>query len=956
MAGTIAGNVSDFATGTGIEGVTVALYNADGTPFRQGSPLVPVTDDTDASGDWVTASVPDGTYYAFISDATGLYAPQWYYFQQSIGAAQAAAVGAITVAGGNVTGVDTLLVPQLGNPAPPGPLGEVAYGSAWPFDRLLFTNTYSDYLYSTELIATPTDYGKVEVRWTLPLGVWDEVSVVRSFTGPPIYREEGEEIARWSRDNPVFRVLDAGVTPGEFVYYSLFVRDLSGAPKWSRAGVCEAIATKNFGWFDRLWSWLPLHYHSMDSGLAPQNVLTNEAHLVTIGGTGGTFDLDLTIDGTLYSLAAVPFDATADDLKALIVAEGMSSNNIGVTSEVLGAYTAYTVELVGAFAGRSGPFGQLVIDGTNLTGPLASAYVDVIRYGGATAERKTGPLERFVRLFAFELDQIHTEYASLLFARDSGRLPASALPYLAETLGYTWEGGLGHTRMRAVLSRYIELLKTRGTPTGVEDFIYALTGWTAEIVWGDNYIPLSGVMADYTDGNEFWQAFSFADGDSNAFTEITHSAAQLSPDNSTGKSAGGYVALEWTDVTPGVGAPEAWSVPLLIPRDLPTPGATETIVMRFSVWVRREAANTGGTTASLEGNWVGVGPTGYEVLGNGGEFLYQSIDLANPGTTWTELKVFLALPPGGVAVAAVAHIYAVLLDEGDRFYFDNAMWSWGVWDWALADWAIEPPSTWEKGSLQHIYIYPDLYNLWSDPSFTYDATPLGVGATQDLTHGRDGNPAALLTTESFALGSAIHPDLSDPEDLADVMAMTTYWDGAAYVVDDPWKAAPGDTYTFSCYVYPLADLEVFPMLVFSTPADLGAAIVNETFTVANGDVHHGPITTLPANRWTRVTLTAVHGGSASDTAVGAEIVLLGAAGALAYVDDAMLTKTPKAVEYFDGDTYTPYDECSWVGVAGESFSRRYFHRTIRDDALTRALPDWTPMGSSYDLLYEEPPG
>ena len=125
------------------------------------------------------------------------------------------------------------------------------------------------YDYSTEyFIATPTGYGQITLRWSVPNGVWNSFIIIRNPYGYPVDSDDGVQVFQSTNGLPQMYT-DAATGQGREYYYAIFVRDtISGL--WHLSAVTRGMAVKDFNTYKTMWSALPLAVRS-----AARNVLDN---------------------------------------------------------------------------------------------------------------------------------------------------------------------------------------------------------------------------------------------------------------------------------------------------------------------------------------------------------------------------------------------------------------------------------------------------------------------------------------------------------------------------------------------------------------------------------------------------------------------------------------------------------------------------------------------------------
>lgn len=170
-------------------------------------------------------------------------------------------------------------------------------------------------------------------------------------------------------------------------------------------------------------------------------------------------------------------------------------------------------------------------------------------------------------------------------------------------------------------------------------------------------------------------------------------------------------------------------------------------------------------------------------------------------------------------------------------------------------------------------------NLWADkdPSFETDTSYLhvitGCTITQSAAQSRSGTNSALLTATGTG---AFNADVYKPQ------------------VNGFAAVTPGQTYTFSCWVYSNARTSARLQLVWSSVAPVGSG---PAFMAGNTNN-----TTIPLNSWTRVTVTGVAPAGALGVYLNIGTTLTGAANDLFYIDDIQVEVGSKATLFTWGDS------------------------------------------------------
>lgn len=112
-------------------------------------------------------------------------------------------------------------------------------------------------------------------------------------------------------------------------------------------------------------------------------------------------------------------------------------------------------------------------------------------------------LQRIVRLLGYEFD-LHRTYASTVGDMwDMDKLSARLLPERGESLAQPMEGASGDKRYRNLIGNLLFLRKMKGTQTGVEGFLTALTGYKCVAYVGPNLI-LTDNNSEFTTSAGTW--------------------------------------------------------------------------------------------------------------------------------------------------------------------------------------------------------------------------------------------------------------------------------------------------------------------------------------------------------------------------------------------------------------------------------------------------------------------
>lgn len=107
---------------------------------------------------------------------------------------------------------------------------------------------------ASPVLATPTSSGIMTITWAIPGGTWTQISVVKSASGYPVTRDDGELL--YDSTYPGGSVTDTKVAAGHWYYYAVFV--LVGTD-WLLAGQASGLSVGDRGSAAWLEDLVPAH-------------------------------------------------------------------------------------------------------------------------------------------------------------------------------------------------------------------------------------------------------------------------------------------------------------------------------------------------------------------------------------------------------------------------------------------------------------------------------------------------------------------------------------------------------------------------------------------------------------------------------------------------------------------------------------------------------------------------
>lgn len=239
------------------------------------------------------------------------------------------------------------------------------------------------------------------------------------------------------------------------------------------------------------------------------------------------------------------------------------------------------------------------------------------------------------------------------------------------------------------------------------------------------------------------------------------------------------------------------------------------------------------------------------------------------------------------------------------------------------------PTAWEPPRDIKINLIPLRQNLC--------VNPIGLGGTVGgYPYGWSPSPAAAGALASST--AAINWPPMTYSGLALTLATT-----ATYATTSIPLPFNGIDYTFSCYM---------------RPASASPRTVTITVTYYNGSVTFGPSissTVEITGQFVRLAVTAQAPYSSTDsskTADHAKIdikVVAGVLNEVHYIGAVLFEPSSIALPYFDGN-FSPYTDYSFEGTPNQSASDYYPQQSVHLFRLIEAMPDYTPIGSTFSLV------
>lgn len=503
-----------------------------------------------------------------------------------------------------------------------------------------------------------------------------------------------------------------------------------------------------------------------------------------------------------------------------------------------------------------------------------------------------GPLERFLTLFGFALDNIRTEYETLKQLNDPTQVAGGLLPAMSKQWGFGFETELGMRLSRLQLRNAVHLYKLKGTRLGVEGVVSVLTGWAPVVDHGRN-LMLDQNEASFEQGLGTWTAGAGTPQLSrrNVATEPTVAGPVPVPAGaSLGDMGSGSWLLELTTVAAGDQSivqtsfdPVYYSVPVVSGRQYVFSAHFRPDAFARNAFVRLHWYDRNGVLLSTL--------TGAQVT-----------EVAN---NWVRASV------SGVAPANAAGAYGepviVAAGTGERHWIDALQ-------------IEEAPSLnpYESARDIRITLLADRINKIKNPSIEVNASEW------------DPDNATLARSTAFSLFGAASLSIS--------VAVA----GISGVRPPRIPVIPGTAYTFSYYIRPDVTARSVQAQIqwWNAAGTVSTVVTGSTFTEVVGS-------------FVRVHVVSVAPFNAMFARPRVRI-LSEVAAEVHYMDGALFEKNYRLNDYFDGSTVSDSGEYVWEGAAHLSPSHYYSRRLIKNFRLNERLKDFLPAASTYTLLYAQP--
>ena len=815
-------------------------------------------------------------------------------------------------------------------------------------------------------VATPIDYGKIQVTWTTPSGNWTGIRLLRNSFGFPQTADDGLVL--------VDALKSLGATPTQFFdpvppdaviqpHVSLTESHATSRnmTSWTVSGNSLIVSVDDSAY---IYPGTIVQFYggnSIDGVYTVNNVTDNTISIIlsssqpTASGTSGYV--------LISELAQEAFYYYSIFLKVL-------TNTVTISSAVgNGTVITYTTAtphglIVGSFVGVTGlssGFNQSGVQvaavttntfqvNSNVVGtatvvsgatPLAginntwaragnAAGISVKDYGSqprlydylpdvykitneqqAIEAPENPTLRSFLAIFGFYYDLLKT-YATLANNRyEMSKLAGQLTPALLQEFNLTFEPEMGFKRARSLLSNITHVYQSKGSYLGVKDYVKALTGNACDIYQGKN------LMLDYN--NSSFEE-SIGNWTATNATLAFDSTQLITPYSETanpyvgiyngilGKGKLTTTLAGTVSAACGTSNPVGYGVPVVA-------GTTYSLGIRV-----RSAATSRSVTPYID--W-------YDYKGT---FLSTSTGTVTSSSTsaWVNVPINgVAAPTKAVFAVPRFSIASTVLNE--IHYVDAVQFE------------ASSTATWFQEARQiQIFVRANRVNLLKNPNFASSVAPwLATGTSSWEVAFDEFAPSASYTLptgagagEAYSTGAGVPVTVTSATTTADYM-----------------KVSEGNAYTWSAYLTMSDDGNPTKGEQFT----LNILWYDSTYTLIYEDI--SPTHTLNLNNvgYARYSFT-------SDAPTGAKWAVVklyrpspDAAGFGSLMDSCLFEQSPYALDYFDGTFgYADYSDLSWESSINNSPSHYYRNRGATFGSLNSNLVDFLPIGAKYAVYYGQP--
>ena len=598
----------------------------------------------------------------------------------------------------------------------------------------------------------------------------------------------------------------------------------------------------------------------------------------------------------------VLFDLANNVSPSFYLDRGQTPNNIGLKPGHAYYYTLFVRNAETGFWQISGyAIGVSVKDyktTQRLYNSLPSILTSNIPYDTSLESTNTF-LFRFLTLFSFQLDLYKSQIENVSNRYDVTNLNGVLIHAFMQEFGITYEPSIGLKQSRIFLRNISLLNQTKGSKTGLNEFIKAYAGYDNIITLGKN------IMLDFNDSSfeqsiGSWASYANATLARHSKTDSPTIAPYNEPNSHPNFPNVQNATLQVTATTTG-------DVTICLSGDN---------AIHYGIPVSASTAYTftGYAKAGTTGRAVGARIHWYD---RNGVELTPSIagtNINDTTTAWTRFTSSVTSPVN--AFFAVPHIKIASAVAGENHYLDALQFEAGSSATYFQD-ARQLEITLIANRINEI-INPNFETNTSNWTFTNSTATLSgneVGVDPDA------------------------PSVSISGGSAEVYPIAA---GLVTVTSSSMPIFANNDYTFSIYAYD--DTSSYSLTPFISWYDDSNTLIS-TYTGT-------PTTSNSA--WARPSITELAPSNAVTAKVGLTWTATSALDNI-YLDAALFEKSAFVNSFFDGSNgLAELSDLFWEGTVNASRSHYYRNRFSVQSRLVAKLPDWINYGTTFELFLAQP--
>jgi len=543
----------------------------------------------------------------------------------------------------------------------------------------------------------------------------------------------------------------------------------------------------------------------------------------------------------------------------------------------------------------------------NMYNSLPTILTSQVPYD-ASVERTNDVLERFLKLFALNLDLYKSQTENIINRYNIIDLNGALIPVFMREFGLRYEPELGLKQSKILLNNAVRLYKNKGSKQGIEEYVKAYAGYDNVISMGKN------LMLDQNDSS-FEQSIGSWTPDSSCLLSrhLTTSSPTIAPYNEVTAQSNfpnlQSATLKVTSVAGGAlefylsgDTPIHYGIPV-------TAGSAYT----FSVY-----SKAGTTIRGVRAQLYWYSKTGALISA---ATIGSSVN--NSTSTWTRVSTTATAP--ATAYFCVPHIKIAGTSTSETHYFDAAQFELG-----------SSATNFQDARQIEINLIATRINEILNPNF------------EDSTD----NWTVTNATTILNIAASV-PDSGSVVVSEGAMEIYASAAGLVTLTSNAMGILSNNDYTFSIYCsakYPVGGTNTKAVVPYIKWYDSSSVLIStatgDSITATNSFVRAYITSKAPEDA-----VTATVGITWTATAAGDELT-----GNEISVDAALFEKSSFLNSYFDGSNgVASLTDLFWEGnTPNDGRSHYYKNRFSVQSRLVSTIPNWINLGSTFELFFAQP--